>query len=554
VEHPLVRRNGSLQPATWDAALREAARSLRAVIAAGRPVGVLGSGRATNEENFMAARLARGALGTPHVDACLGGPYRGVLAGLLAGGAALDLKTALADLSTADRILLFEDDLARTHPRVAFSMLRAVHAGAQLVTLGPLRTQLSRLAVRHIPLLPGDVPRLARDLEAVGRRVPLPEPAAEAFRCLVEAKRGAVVLALSAPAADLERLARALGKVVGEARRDPSTWLLIPVPARANTRGAVEMGAVPALLPGWAALDDQSARRRLRASWECEIVAERGLEAEAMISQAGGLVVLADHPPAAALSGTAAQVALSELACLVTLDAFWTPTVAASQVVLPIVGPLEADGTFTNLEGRVQRLRGAVTAPGEARPGWRALDDLSVALGLPTIAATIGDVQAAIAAAVPPYAGAIRNGGGVVEMEDISREAVAAPGARSEEPPAAGAGEPQAFPFRLTRLGSFEWGEDPLVSGSPTLRRDYQSLKRRYPGGLVAMCPDDAKRLGVREGWRVRIVSRHGSAVTAVRLRGDVEPLVLLAPFGFRDHLEPALGGEAEVAARVEVA
>lgn len=89
--------------------------------------------------------------------------------------------------------------------------------------------------------------------------------------------------------------------------------------------------------------------------------------------------------------------------------------------------------------------------------------------------------------------------------------------------------------------------------GAPTLRRDYASLRKRYPDGLVAMSPDDARRLGVRDGWRVRIASRHGAAVTVVQLRSDVEPGVLLAPFGFRDRLGPALGADVEVPVRVEV-
>jgi predicted molibdopterin-dependent oxidoreductase YjgC len=555
VEHPLVRRHGALQPATWEDALSEAARGLRAVVSFGRPVGVLGSGRATNEENFLAARLARGAIRTPHVDACLGAPYRHLLAGVLEGGAALGVTTALADLAAAELILLFEDDLARTHPRVAFAILCAVHAGARLVTLGPVKTQLSRLARRYLPLLPGDLSRVAGELEALSRGDSVPQPAADAFSGLREAKRPAIVLALSGSAADLRRLARALGTVAADARRAHASCLVLPVPTRANTRGALEMGAAPAALPGLAALDDEAARRRVRAAWECEIVAERGLDAEGMLREVSGLVVLADHPPAAAGSGAAAQAKLDGLDCLVTLDAFWTPTVAASHVVLPIAGPLETEGTFTNLEGRVQRLRACMPAPAQARPGWRALNDLGAALGLPSVAAGLDDVRAAIAAAVPPYAPAMR-GTGSAEPVEIRSEAATAPRDRSAEPRAegSGGGEPPGFPLRLARVGSFEWGEDPLVSGSPTLRRDYLSLRKRYPDGLVAMSPDDARRLGVREGWRVRIASRHGTAVTAVQLRSEVEPGVLLAPFGFRDQVGAALGGEVEVPVRVEVA
>jgi predicted molibdopterin-dependent oxidoreductase YjgC len=333
VEQPLVRRHGALQPATWDDALSEAARGLRAVASFGRPVGVLGSGRATNEENFLAARLARGALRTPHVDACLGASYRNLLAGLLEGGAPLDLTTALADLATAEFILLFEDDLARTHPRVAFAILCAVHAGARLVTLGPLRTQLSRLARRHVPVFPGDLSRLAADLEAPGRGDSVFQFAADVLPGLQAARRAAVVLALSGPAADLRRVARALGTMVVDAGRAPPTCLALPVPTRANTRGAAEMGAAPEVLPGLAALDDEAARRRVSAAWECEIVAERGLDVAEMIRQESGLVVLADHPPAAASSGAAAQAKLNGLDCLITLDAFWTPTADASHVV-----------------------------------------------------------------------------------------------------------------------------------------------------------------------------------------------------------------------------
>ena len=581
---PLVRDGGAHAPVTWDAALAAAADRLTHVLASGGSIGVLGSGRATNEENFLTARLARCALQTSHVDACLRSAYQALAAGLRGAEAVAGPAPAIADLEQCDLILLLEEDLARTHPRVAFAVMRAVGRGGRVVTMGPARTQMSRLAWLHLPLIPGDEPVLAARIAvaAAGASAPPASPRGplrsvaagappgdahlmasaelrQAVDAYATARRAAVVLAPTGAAAPaLHAVASAfttLAVATGHARREGS--VLLPLPVRSNTCGALEMGAAPNCLPGLSALDDEPARRRLRQAWGTTVACRRGLDAGAMVGEVDGLIVVADEPGAALPSGAAYRRWLAGLDCVIVLDAFATPTVAACHVALPIASPAESTGTYTNLEGRVQRLHPVVAAPGDARPGWWALGELAAALGLARTFDSVIDVQRDIAAAVPSYAGALAHRAETPEPAGAIRCPVE--GSRATESdyagdvaPAAGSGPTRSFPFRLVTTGVIDWGADPLVDLSPTLCRDYRSRRKGLPDGVVEMSARDAGRMGIRSGWRVKLTSAHGEVVVPVSLREDLEPGILLAPFAFRDQLQPVLSGEPLVGVNLE--
>jgi predicted molibdopterin-dependent oxidoreductase YjgC len=319
------------------------------------------------------------------------------------------------------------------------------------------------------------------------------------------------------------------------------------------------MGAVPDHLPGPCALDDASARLRLTQVWKREPALEHGLDIEQMIHEVAGLIVVADDPPVSLPSEGSARKALARLECLIVLDAFVTPTVDAAHVALPIASPAETEGTFTSMEGRVQWLRAGASPPGDVRPGWQVLAELGAALGLPPAPGSVHDVVAAIRTAVPTYAQApereeARTLRGLPQVSRPRGGPSEGVTARGDPPggPATEAGDAAAFPLRLVRAGVFEWGDDPLVVSSPTLRRDHASLRKRFPHGLIEMSGQDARALGIRDGWQVKLVSRRGEVLVPVSVRDDVEPRTALVPFAFRDSLVPALGDAPQVAARVE--
>ena len=590
---PLVRSGGSQEPSDWRTAMKSAAERLGSVLATGGAVGVLGSGRATNEENFLAAGLARGILRTNHIDSSLRSSYQALLSGVCEVSSGRGLTSALDDLERCEVILLLEGDLTVTHPRVALAIMRAVQQGARLVTLGAVKTQMSRLAWLHLPLIPGDEPvlvaRLAAAAEGEARNMtsrldsakssagePPVNPShlmtsadiRRAVESYGEASRAGIVLApTGAEEPWLRAMARGFSKLAestGHLRRPGS--VLLPLPIRANTRGALEMGVAPNRLSGLCAIDNEAAQWRLRRVWGSESAIERGLDVEEMIGEVSGLIVLADDPPVALPLVGAARRAMADLDCLIVLDAFVTPTVEVAHVAFPISSLAETDGTITNMEGRVQRFRASTPPPGDARPGWWALTELAAALGRPRRHESAYDVLRDILTAVPSYPDAL-----CVEGEDRESEAgvlsghFVEPHARAVKPeegaksilgslgvPRVSPGGEVDFPFRLVRVSVFEWGDDPLTNASPTLRRESDSRRKRFPDGVVEMNAQEASAMGIREGWRIKLRSLNGEAVVPVHLRADLVPGVMLVPFGCRHHLEPVMGGRDAVGVSVE--
>ncbi len=548
---PLVRRGKGLEPASWEDALKLAHASLAALVKSGNRVGVLGSARATNEENYLAARLARRGLRTSHLDSCLRATYQPVVEGLAAVGGAGPAGT-LADVETSGCVLVLEGDLAVTHPQAGHAVIRAVKAGAALITSGPAKTQLARLATIHLPsppggregLLAGLVAALVeltelelapqrlpgmKELKASLASTPISEPMRLAVKRYLEAERASV---LAAPEGnDPERAARegralaTLAALAGHLRRPGSA--ILPLPARGNLRGACEMGVGPDRVGGSAA----------------------GLDAAAMVREAPGVVVVADDPAAVLPDGSGALAALAEKECLVVLDAFLTQAARAARVVLPIASFAENEGTVTSLDGRVQRIRPIALPPGDARQGWRVLAELAALFGLPNPYRSADDVLGEISGSVPSYAGvgdAIEDAawgvptGSAGARGEIKLEAIRLAGNGREEGAV------------LALDGVFDWGSDPLVSHSPTLSRDHLSQRRLNPRGLVQMSASAAERLGVRQGWPVRVASAYGEAVLPVALRDDLEAGVTLVPYAFRDRVAAVFGGRSEVVVNVE--
>jgi predicted molibdopterin-dependent oxidoreductase YjgC len=572
---PLVRRGGRLEPTSWENALEVTRVSLTALVEAGKDVGVLGSARATNEENYLVARLARGALQTGTLDSCLRATYQPLVAGIAAVANGKAPAGTFADVEASEVILVLEGDLASTHPHTAYAVIKAIKAGARLVTIGCARTQLARLAALHLPTPPGERAVLLASLVAAATGEPTPAGAPErplpgfealrrsvaaltasdqlrqVARWLTQADRASILVAPEG--GPPERVAHegaaiaTLAAITGHLGRSGSA--LLPLPARGNLRGACEMGVAPDLLPGMVPLSDAAAAGRLAQAWGRAPAVATGLPAEAMVGTVNGLIVVAEDLAAVLPAGQHALEALAETECLVILDAFVTPTTRAAHVVLPIASFAESEGTVTSVEGRVQRVRPAALPPGDARLGWQVLAELSAALGLPRSYRSASDVLQEIGEVAPAYAGVSDR------VRDEAWGTFAPPLPADREPtlrPIATDRVLFALPAVLALDGVFDWGSDPLVGFSPTLCRDHVSRRKLYPRGLVQMNKADADGIGVRQGWPVRLISTHGEAVLPVVLRGELEPGVMLVPYAFRQLVTGVLGGRSEAAVRAE--
>jgi len=582
VRTPLVRRQGVLEPAPWPEAIAAAANSLRLLRDCGRHLGVLASGRCSNEENFLAVALARSGLSTGNIDAGLRPTWDALIEGLGRRESTPDLTRTLDRLEASDTIVVIEGDLATTHPRIALSVLRAVASGARLVTIGWAPTHLSQLAALHLPLQPhaplaslGALQGALTATAGLARRPPRPGHAVAAAlaasgdgsgpavatptslaRWLSESRLSAFIIGpfdrdpalLRSAAAAVQALAADL---VHMGRPEP---LILPLPIRANTRGSFELGVVPDLLPGQRPLIDEDAQTRLRRQWGGQPSWARGKSAEEFLGAVEGLVVIGDDVPAWHSQPAEARRALERVECLVVVDSFLTPTARLAHVVLPMAAFGEAEGTATNAAGRVQRFRAWGPPPEGVKPGWEVLVALLSALGSSFSPRSAAEVFAAIQAAVPAY-GALDP----AAVDQVGGALLPAGRPTATVNPLAGigaatrgqAGQPVGRTV-LRREGAYDWADDSLVTGSPTLRRDGASRRRLNPRGSVAMNPEDAADLGVRQGWSVRLRSSHGEAEVAVALQPGLERGVLFVPFTFREQLAAVLGGsgvtEVEVA------
>jgi predicted molibdopterin-dependent oxidoreductase YjgC len=576
LRQPLLQRNGQQESSSWNEALDHIVARLKQLIAAGKPVGVLGSARATNEENYLAGKLARAGLQTNNVEFS----YHPICAPLLAGIEQVcgtpQPSLRLNDIPSSQVVVLLEGNLAETHPRAAGSVLKAIENGAHLITIGCRPTQMARMASLHLQTTPGTECEAINSLSAAvadlghGRpSVPAasdgdlqdleqhlgPLACLQAAEWITRAERAAFLIPPTCGQGNRQRETAAafaaLAASTGHLNKPGSG--VLPLLARSNARGACDMAAVHDRLPGYDRLDDAQSRQRLGKLWGKQLPSAPGWDAETLLQSVSALVIVADDLPSVMPIGQKAIAALGKLEFLVVLDAFATPTARGAHALLPIASFAETEGTFTNMEGRIQRLRPATNPPGEARPGWRVLAELCERFDAAASYKSAADVLREIGQAAPQYAGVQQSlfsdpWGGVL-LKDLGRRKLHIPAARSTD------AEPLRSverPYLLARDPAFDWGSDPFVSFSPTLSREYRSQRKSFPQGLVEMAQDDANALQVRGARQVKLTSVHGEAKVPALVRKDLEPGWLIVPFAFRDQVSNVLGSDSVVAVKAE--
>ena len=579
VKKPLINKHGTLEPTSWEDALDCVARRMTGLIKAGKPIGVLGSARATNEENYLVCKLARAGLHTNNVDSCFNRLCAPLLAGLEDVCGENVPSACIDDIERSQAILLTEGDLARTHPRAASSVLKAVEGGARLITLGYLRTQMARIASLHLETAPGNEGEVIDRLLAAVLNLRLDDPTWVAQHCngLDELRRAIGSTRLTDEASQAaEWLARAERAVIlmappighpNQARRDAAALAtvaaltghlekpgsgLLPLLPRSNARGACDMGVTQGYLPGHQPICDPPAQQRLRDLWGQQLASADGLDAESLLKSVSGLIVLADDPPSVLPIGQRAMAALAKIEFLAVLDSFDTSTSRMAHAVLPIACFAETEGTITNMEGRVQETHAATVPPGEARPGWQVLAGLCARFGVGVSYNSAGDVLNEIGLAAPQYARREQRmpdkvwGGQAVQGLNGRKYNLRAAGVASLPT--------DDRPTLLVRDEVFDWGSDPLISYSPTLSRDSQSQRKLFPKGFVEIGKPYADELGIPVGRQVRLTSVTGQAVLPIRLRPGLKSGVLVVPFAFRDHVAQVLGTDGVTAVRLEQA
>ena len=518
---PLVRGTPLGQPdpggselveASWHQALALAADAIRVAVDNKGPqsVAVLGGARLTNEDQYVWARLAKGVIGTDHVDAQLddGLPADTVLS--------LPRATINGACTPGGTVILMGPDPKEQQGTLYLRLRHAVVSdGVQLIELTPRATGLSHLAAHRLHHRPGEVAAVAAAL--VGGDID-PGPDGEIG--------GVSAVALAAAAAALAdradqpitvilgrtSLAEAAGPTVEAAAELMKLAKLLaaggrpgiaflPALHRGNVLGALDMGMAPGLLPGRVTLADGGAA--LAESWG-SVPASSGAGARGILKAAVDgnidvLILLGADPLGDFPDRKVAELALQNVGTVIASDLFLHSSAAQADIVFPAAGFGERRGTHTNMEGRITRERQVVTSPGTARPDWGIASELARLLDAEFGFASSEEVWEEIVQVAPSH----RN----LSLDAIDAETdgvVAADSSIVFSPPDSATLVPHVDAYSLRLVSSRR------MYDRGTLVRHAPSLAGLANAAALAVNPYDFQRVGVDPGTEVQVISHVG--------------------------------------------
>ena len=592
---PLIRRGGELVPASWDEALGVVAERLRSIRErhGGAALMFASSAKASNEENYLLAKLARAVFATNNIDHCARLCHSSTVFGLAETFGSGAMTNSISCFDRTDLILVIGSNTTEQHPLIGSRILQAARRGTGLIVADNRRIRLSRHADLHLRHKNGSDVALVNammqviiaeglaDLAFVESRTEnyralaesvadwTPERAAPltglepaeivaAARLFAGADKAMIVYSMGitqhSHGVDNVRCLASLALLTGNLGR-PGTGVN-PLRGQNNVQGGCDMGALPDLYSGYQKVADAGVRGKFAAAWGVAALPESaGLPLTHAMDAAfagalKGMYIMGENPVLSDPDQAHAIQALQRLELLVVQDIFLTETAALADVVLPAACYAEKEGTFTNTERRVQRGRKAVEPPGEARADWEILCALAKRAGYGGMRyAGPAQVMEEIAALTPIYGGigyarldghglqwpcpdAEHPGTPILHTESFSR-GLGRFSPAGYRPPAEPADE--EYPFVLTTGRSyFHWH-------TGTMTRRSHLLDREEPGGFVELHPDDAKRLGVAERDPLLVASRRGEIRVRARLTEMVLPGVAFIPFHFAEAAANAL-------------
>lgn len=546
---PLVRKGDSLEPASWDEALSLTASTLVRLSSEFGPqaIGVIGSSGITNEECYSLAKFARCVLRTTNLDSVSRLYDLSTVTGLLETVGVPASQADIGSVADANAILVIGCNVMEQFPLVGSRIEDAARKGSCVISVDPRDTRLDAHASMVVHLRPGtDIVWLRALLRTVlDRRLYVQTESQIAG--LEELKNSLADVDIADFAAkcgvaqdSIVNVAEALSEHsspiimfgLGVLQQAASTELVkalanlamllggrvMPLRGQANSQGAADLGLSADLLPGYGLFTDRMAREYWERVWECELPEKPGMPVPKMLEacrsgELKALLVFGDNLALSAPNTTETLASLDEVEFLLVTDMYLTETAVRADVVLPACSFLEKDGTFTNLERRIQRVRKVAPSIGQSRSDLAIIASLASLLG-----AKMSDdparVMGEISALVSMYRGvtyqSLDEGWGVPWATDGQRMRLSAlpPNGHSEDDP--------EYPFRLisSRINY------PHRTGT-VCTRDHV-LSREYADPYAELGESDAERLGIKPGSLVRISSRSGSVVRRLMLSSSL--------------------------------
>ena len=592
ITKPMIRRSidDPWREVSWDEAVAHAAAEFKRIQAAHGPgsVGGITSSRCTNEESYLVQKLVRAAFGNNNVDTC---------ARVCHSPTGYGLKQTLGEsagtqdfdsVEDADVVLLIGANPTDAHPVFASQMKQRLREGAQLIVVDPRVIDLVRTphveAAVHVQLRPGTNVAVANALahvvvtEGLAKedfvRARCEAPAYEAWKTFIsrpEHAPEALAEVIGVPAETLRRAARiyagarnaAIYYGLGVTEHSQGSTMVMgmanlamltgnlgregvgvnPLRGQNNVQGSCDMGSFPHELPGYRHVSDPAVRALFEGVWGVRLHPEPGLRIPNMFDAAldgsfKGLYVQGEDIAQSDPDTEHVQAALRSMECIVVQDLFMNETARFAHVFLPGSSFLEKDGTFTNAERRISRVR-KVMPPRAGLADWEATVALSEALGYPMRYAHPSEIMDEIARLTPTFHG--------VSYEKLDRLGSVQWPCNAAAPEGTPVMHVDAFvrgkgKFLLTAYvptPERTTARFPLILTTGRILSQYNvgaqtrrtENSRWHEEDVLELHPHDAEQRGIRDGDRVSVTSRAGETVLRARIAERMQPGVVYTTF-----------------------
>jgi len=589
LKKPLIKEDGKLVETNWQKAFDIISKRLGEIKQDFGPdsIGFLSSAKCTNEENFLLMKFARAVIGTNSVDHCARLCHASTVVGLMSAFGSGAMTNSIPEVEGADCIFVIGSNTIEQHPLIGSRIVKAKENGATLIVADPRQIPLVKFADIYLQIKPGTDVCLLNGLmniilgegledksfirerterfEDFKKKIDLypPKRVAEicdismenlqkAARMYGEAKRAMIIYSMGitqhTTGSDNVKSTANLALLTGNVGREFTG--VNPLRGQNNVQGACDMGALPNVYSGYQSIQDKVIRERFEQAWDTKLSQQPGLTLLEMIDAAckgslKAMYIMGENPMVSDPDINHVKEALEALDFLVIQDIFLSETAMFADVVLPAASFAEKEGTFTATDRRVLRVRKAIDPIGESKPDWVIISQLAQKMGSSKFAySSPQDIMEEIAMLTPIYGGISYNRLDIGEILAWPCPSQDHPGTKflHEKTFTRGKGQftpidykdpaelpDKEFPFILTT------GRVAFQYHTGTMTRRISSLEREAPTGFVEINPQDAQKLKLDQGDRVKVRSRRGEIEISAFITDKITPGIVFIPFHFAE-------------------
>jgi formate dehydrogenase alpha subunit len=505
------------------------------------------------------------------------------VAGLAAAFGSGAMTNSIAEIENSKCIFIIGSNTSEAHPLIGSRILKARERGAKLIVADPRRIQLSFYAdifVRHqlgtdVALINGIMNVILKEGWYDRKFVEERTEGFKEFRKVVEkytpesvekitgvqgkdirkiadlyarSESSSIVYAMGITqhitGVDNVKSLANLAMLCGQIGRESTG--VNPLRGQNNVQGACDMGGLPNVYPGYQPVSDGQITEKFEKAWGTKLSTRPGLTMTEMLKavmagEVKAMFILGENPMVSDADIQHVEKSLEALDFLVVQDIFMSETARLADVVLPGVSFAEKDGTFTNTERKVKRVRKAIEPIGMSRQDWEIICDLSTRMGYPMSYDHPSQIMEEVAQLTPSYGG--------IYYDRIEKDGLHWPCPNRAHPGTAylhkdrfnrGLGlfhaieylppeelPDKEYPYMLTT------GRIYVHYHTGTMTRRSPSLNKEVEEGFAEINPRQAKELGIIQGERIKVLSRRGEIEIKADLSERMERNTIFIPFHF---------------------